>query len=354
MPTTNDNSIVTKGVLRYFYGKLDNNVKTLLSLKVDKEDGKGLSTNDFTNAYKNKLDGLSNYSLPIATGSKLGGIKAGYASTGKTYGVQVDADGDAYVNVPWTDTNTTYGVVSDSANGLAPMLPTESADKKFLNGQGQWIVPETGSDINHDDYVKKSGDTMTGDLNMEAGINFGSQKGMSKDQSNRLIIGDTEHNTLIQSSSKVGVYNGKTGEESIVDTGDIVDNLSSTETKKPLSANQGKVLNDKIINSTNRFGGITQFAYVSKVLQIPSAESVVQAYTLAELKELLQITDDVPNFNNRITATVINGAKNTNKGNIIACNYEEINQLMTIKTESADVGSMRCNFLIAYSGSIVG
>ena len=246
MPTTNDNSIVTKGILRYFYGKLDNNVNTLLSLKVDKEDGKGLSTNDFTNAYKNKLDGLSNYSLPIASGSKLGGIKTGYASTGKTYGVQVDADGDAYVNVPWTDTNTTYNVVSNTANGLAPMLPTESADKKFLNGQGQWVVPETGSDINPDDYVKKSGDTMTGNLNMEAEINFGSQKGMSKDQSNRLIIGDTEHHTLIQSSSKVGVYNGKSGAESIVDTGDIVDNLSSTETKKPLSANQGKVLNDKL------------------------------------------------------------------------------------------------------------
>lgn len=141
MPTTNDNSIVTKGILRYFYGKLDNNVNTLLSLKVDKEDGKGLSTNDFTNAYKNKLDGLSNYSLPIASGSKLGGIKTGYASTGKTYGVQVDADGDAYVSVPWTDTNTTYNVVSKTANGLAPMLPNETGTTKFLRQDGTWVAP---------------------------------------------------------------------------------------------------------------------------------------------------------------------------------------------------------------------
>lgn len=253
---------------------------------------------------------------------------------------------------PLPYTTCLVGEATEEESGYMPKLSGNAS--QFLNGQGQWIIPETGSDINPDDYVKKSGDTMTGDLNMEAGINFGSQKGMSKDQGNRLIIGDTEHHTIIQSSSKVGVYNGKSGAESIVDTGDIVDNLSSTETKKPLSANQGKVLNDKIINSTNRFGGVTQFAYVSKVLQIPSAESVVQAYTLAELKELLQITDDVPNFSNRITATVINGAKNTNGGNIIACNYEEINQLMIIKTESADVGAMRCNFLIAYSGSIVG
>lgn len=143
MPTTNDNSIVTKGILRYFYGKLDNNVNTLLSLKVDKEDRKGLSTNDFTNAYKNKLDGLSNYSLPIANGSKLGGIKTGYASTGKTYGVQVDADGDAYVSVPWTDTNTTYNVVSKTANGLAPMLPNETGTTKFLRQDGTWATPPT-------------------------------------------------------------------------------------------------------------------------------------------------------------------------------------------------------------------
>lgn len=114
MPTTNDNSIVTKGILRYFYGKLDNNVKTLLGLKVDKEDGKGLSTNDFTNAYKNKLDGLSNYSLPIASGSKLGGIKTGYSSTGKTYGVQVDADGKGYVKVDIPETVDIYSGTSEN------------------------------------------------------------------------------------------------------------------------------------------------------------------------------------------------------------------------------------------------
>ena len=34
-----------------------------LSLKVDKETGKGLSTNDFTNEYKTKLDSLSNIEI---------------------------------------------------------------------------------------------------------------------------------------------------------------------------------------------------------------------------------------------------------------------------------------------------
>lgn len=50
-----------------------------VSGKVDKVSGKGLSTNDYTTAEKNKLSGIAenanNYSLPIATDSVLGGIK---------------------------------------------------------------------------------------------------------------------------------------------------------------------------------------------------------------------------------------------------------------------------------------
>ena len=48
---------------------------------VARESGKGLSTNDFTAAYKSKLDGIANnannYSLPTASSSTLGGVKVG-------------------------------------------------------------------------------------------------------------------------------------------------------------------------------------------------------------------------------------------------------------------------------------
>lgn len=44
---------------------------------VKKVSGKGLSTNDYTTAEKNKLAGLSNYTLPAATSSALGGVKIG-------------------------------------------------------------------------------------------------------------------------------------------------------------------------------------------------------------------------------------------------------------------------------------
>lgn len=143
MATTNDNSLVRKGILRYFYNRLIHNINSLLGKKVDKVDGKGLSTNDFTTAYKNKLDGIAEgankYVLPTASSTTLGGIKTDYQTQGKVYALQVDSSGNGYVIVPWTDNDTTYNVVSTRANGLAPKLPDDAS--QYLNGQGQWTTP---------------------------------------------------------------------------------------------------------------------------------------------------------------------------------------------------------------------
>ena len=86
--------------------------------KVDKVEGKGLSTNDFTTAEKNKLAGLSNYTLKAATADALGGIKIGYnGTTERTYAVQLDSNSKAYVNVPWTsDTNQKITAKSNGSN----------------------------------------------------------------------------------------------------------------------------------------------------------------------------------------------------------------------------------------------
>lgn len=76
------------------------------------------SYNDLTN--KPTIPSLSGYatqnwvtsqgyltSIPAATSSTYGGIQIGYTPSGKNYAVQL-SNGKAYVNVPWTDTNTTY------------------------------------------------------------------------------------------------------------------------------------------------------------------------------------------------------------------------------------------------------
>lgn len=56
-------------------------IAALESGKVDKVEGKELSSNDFTDAYKTKLDGIAaqanKYVLPTATAETIGGVKVG-------------------------------------------------------------------------------------------------------------------------------------------------------------------------------------------------------------------------------------------------------------------------------------
>lgn len=88
----------------------------------------------------------STFTPPTSSATVLGGIKVGYATSGKNYKVQVDSSGNAFVNVPWTDTNTTYtnmGAASASAAGKAGLVPAPAAgaQAKYLRGDGTWQTP---------------------------------------------------------------------------------------------------------------------------------------------------------------------------------------------------------------------
>lgn len=70
-------------------------------------------------------------SIPAATSSTYGGIQIGYTTSGKNYAVQL-SNGKAYVNVPWTDTNTTYSAgtnisISGTTINCTYTLPTASS-----------------------------------------------------------------------------------------------------------------------------------------------------------------------------------------------------------------------------------
>lgn len=105
---------------------LNSNITQLQTQKVDKVEGKGLSTNDYTTPEKNKLAAIeaeaNKYVLPAATASALGGVKIGSNIT--------LADGGT---ISITKANVT------SALGVDPTTA----------------------------YVRKAGDTMTGILNIK-------------------------------------------------------------------------------------------------------------------------------------------------------------------------------------------
>ena len=69
------------------------------------------------------------------------------------------------LGIPGTDTNTTYNVFNATTNGLVP-APTSANTTKFLRGDGSWAEVAVG-DHNHDDtYLKLSGGTITGTLDL--------------------------------------------------------------------------------------------------------------------------------------------------------------------------------------------
>ena len=79
--------------LLYLWGKIKSGF-------VAKVEGKGLSSNDYTNEDKAKLTGLENYTLPAATADTLGGVKVG-AGLAMTDGVlSAQADWDSIQNKP--------------------------------------------------------------------------------------------------------------------------------------------------------------------------------------------------------------------------------------------------------------
>ena len=97
--------------------KLLNLIKEKLSTKVDKVEGKDLSTNDYTNDEKTKLSGIeaeaNKYTLPVA-GETLGGVKSGTDIT-------VDVSGNVSVN------DDSHNHVISNVDGLQAALDGKSA-----------------------------------------------------------------------------------------------------------------------------------------------------------------------------------------------------------------------------------
>lgn len=93
-----------------------------------------------------------------ATSSTAGLVKIGYTTSGKNYAVQL-SNGQMYVNVPWTDNNTTYGVVSTTADGLAPKR--DGSTTKYLRADGTWAVPPDNN-TTYSNFVKSGSGAKAG------------------------------------------------------------------------------------------------------------------------------------------------------------------------------------------------
>lgn len=128
----------------------ETNLENKINNKVDKVEGKELSSNDYTDEEKTKLAGLSNYTLPVASTGALGGIKVGYdGTTEKTYAVKLDTNNKAYVEVPWKNTTYTNG------NGLTLTGTSFSLNVASSTMHGG-IKAKAGDPVNSIEYPNNS------------------------------------------------------------------------------------------------------------------------------------------------------------------------------------------------------
>lgn len=97
---------------------------------------------------------LESTTIPVASSTAVGGIKTGYTASGKNYPVVLDGDGKAYVNVPWTDTNTdtnTWRPVKVNGTNLL----TDSTSAVNFSAAGFATVTGSSGTVTLDTKIRK-------------------------------------------------------------------------------------------------------------------------------------------------------------------------------------------------------
>lgn len=119
---------------------------TAIQSKVDKVDGFGLSSNDYTSQEKTKLAGLSNYTLPTASDTVKGGIKVGSGLTmngevlSATGGGMADSvEWDNVLSKPKFATVATSGAYNDLTG--RPNLATVATSGSYTDLSNKPTIP---------------------------------------------------------------------------------------------------------------------------------------------------------------------------------------------------------------------
>ena len=201
--------------------------------------------NNFTNTLKTKLDGIAtsanNYSLPLGTASVRGGFKIGYTENGKNYPVELSSE-QMYVNVPWTDTNTTYSTATSSTLGLVKIGYTENGKNypvELSSGQMYVNVPWTDTNTTYtvgDGGLTQKNFTTTLKTKLD-GI------AASADAYVQWFFLDTDDNTTSMRSNKYMKFDGASVSGSGSQSDPYIVNTPDTNTTYTADGNYGMTLN---------------------------------------------------------------------------------------------------------------
>ena len=171
-------------------------------------------------------------SLGVADSSNYGGIKIGYATSGKNYAVQL-SDGKAFVNVPWVSS-----IFTASANGLAPAASdankskTAAASSTYLLGADAKWYKLPASAFQSDRRIVQLGGTTVISASSGNALNVvaGKHVSISAEQSSSAYTGKLTFNAIWR-DVQVHLISGSTIGSSVATIGDndplVFDNSES-------------------------------------------------------------------------------------------------------------------------------
>ena len=195
--------------------------------------------------------------LAVATSNTLGGIKIGYAASGKNYPVQLNSNNQAFVNVPWTDNNTNTAHSHTAGTGLS------------VSGSGGISGTTTYS-------LKTATSSEIGGIAIGAGDSNG-MRGVKLNNSNQAYVnvpvysvGSSSSNFNISvNGTNVAIGHGTAAEKGVVTTLDTSANLPTSAAVKTYVDNQAHIKLEKY----DSFSNLPKTGVVGTIYLVPDTHS---------------------------------------------------------------------------------
>ena len=243
------------------------------------------------------IQGGGSYVLPEATAEDLGGIKVGFVTSGKNYAVELDDNGNAYVNVPW----------QSGSGGSTVAWGTQSGDKIPLTVDGTTKNLLTDHQSLADYVTKGTQQTITGEKTFTTKpVNIGSSSGLKVDGASYIDIGDARlvydatnhalHITMKSGSSQtIGLYaDGFVSARGAAASGDQIKfvALTGNQTVAGVKTFTGNIIINGVtltgsssmlsVNKNASFAGITDKVGGSTVTHAVSIQDIINRIVALE------------------------------------------------------------------------
>lgn len=360
---TYDEKLVRGQQLAYAISKL----KTITDAKVDKETGKGLSTNDYTTAEKTKLAGLENTTV-VDNLTSTSPTSALSANQGKTLDEKIKALSDSMSDLGYGDMlKATYDTNKDGVVDNSSALEGHPASYfAIATDLDEKVDKETGKGLSTNDYTtaektKLAGIEEKAEVNQDAFSNFlvgnitvaadtkkdtvtfvaGNNVTLTADATADSITFAAKDTTYSEATStKGGLLTDAqavklAGLEDGANKTTVVDNLTSESSTAALSAKQGKQLESEIdaleTNKANKTDVPSKLSDLTDDINAANVIETVKVDGTALTVTAKAVNIDLSKKADKADVTALTSRVSTNEGDI-----SDIKEKLTTIEENAD------------------